>query len=113
MLTPLEKCFKEYSMYVLMVLGRRGRGTKSRAITICLSPTCGGYNRALRNEKLLSPLLPCCIKAHFIHILTSHVALVTPINAFCSVIVPPHIQASHVSIRIEMDAYTQTTLNEF
>ena len=38
--------------------------------------------------------------------------MVTQIKAFYSVIVPPHKKASHVSIRIEMDAYTQTILNE-
>ena len=58
MLTPFAKYFKEYSMYVLMELGPRGRETTSRAITISLSPQCGGYNRALRNENLLSPLFP-------------------------------------------------------
>ena len=65
MLTPHEKYFEEYSMYVLMELGSRGRGAKSRAITaksrditISLSKQCWGYNRALRNEKLLSPLFP-------------------------------------------------------
>ena len=58
MLTPLVKYFKEYSMYVLMELVPRRRGTKSRAITISLSPQCGGYNRALRYEKLLSLLFP-------------------------------------------------------
>ena len=42
----------------------------------------------------------------------SQVALVAPIKAIYSVIVPPHIKASHVSIRIKMDAYTQTVLNE-
>ena len=50
MLTPLKKYFKEYSMHVLMELGPRGKGSKSRAITISLSPQCGCYNRALRNE---------------------------------------------------------------
>ena len=45
-------------MYVLMELGPRERGTKSRAITISLSPQCRGYNGALRNEQLLSPLFP-------------------------------------------------------
>ena len=55
---PLEKYFKEYSLFVLMELGPMGRGTKIRAITISLSPQCGGYNRALRNEKLLPLLLP-------------------------------------------------------
>ena len=29
-----------------------GRGTKSRAITVSLTPPCGGYNGALRIEKL-------------------------------------------------------------
>ena len=38
-------------MYVLMELYPWGRGTKSRAITISLSPQCGvNYNWALRNE---------------------------------------------------------------
>ena len=32
--------------------------TKSRAITIHLSPQCVGYKRALTNEKLLSLLFP-------------------------------------------------------
>ena len=58
MLTPLEKYFKEYSICVLMELRPRGRGTKSRGIMISLSPQCGCFNRALRNEKLLSPLFP-------------------------------------------------------
>ena len=58
MLTALENYFKEYSMYVLMKLGPRGKVTKSRAITNNLSPQCEGYTRALRNEKLLSPLFP-------------------------------------------------------
>ena len=44
---------------ILMEFGHRGRGIKSRAITISLSPHYVGYNRALRNEKLLSPLFPC------------------------------------------------------
>ena len=49
MLTALEKYFNEYYMYVLMKLGPRGWGTKSRDITINLSRQCGGYNRALKN----------------------------------------------------------------
>ena len=43
-----------------MELGPRGRGTMSRAITISLSPQCGGSNRALRNEKLLFQLIISC-----------------------------------------------------
>ena len=43
-----------------MELGPRGRGTKSRAITISLSPQCRSYNRPLSIEKLLSPLFPVC-----------------------------------------------------
>ena len=52
----LEKYIKEYSMYDWMELGPRGRGTKSRTITISLSPQCRDYNWALRNKKFLSPL---------------------------------------------------------
>ena len=50
MLNPLEKYFKEYSMYVLMELGPKGHGYNHQFV-----PTVGGggggggcYNRALR-----------------------------------------------------------------
>ena len=61
MLTPLEKYFKEYSMYVLMVLGRRGRGTRIRATTISLSPQCGGYD----SRVLQKPLRSCACTAEY------------------------------------------------
>ena len=57
MLTPLEKYFKEYAMCFDGVRPQ-GEGTKSKAITISLFPQCGGYNRALRHEKLLCLLFP-------------------------------------------------------
>ena len=55
------KAFKEYSMHVLMELGPKGRGTKSRAILLkpAVCPHSAGViaARALRNEKL-SPYSP-------------------------------------------------------
>ena len=44
-------------MKFLMELGPRGRGTKSRAITISLSPQSGGYKSALKNE-IIIPAIP-------------------------------------------------------
>ena len=43
-------------------MGPRGRGTKSRARTISLSPQCGGCNRAARNEishLVTKPIVAC------------------------------------------------------
>ena len=64
MLTPLEKYFKVYSIYVLMVLGRKGRWYKEQGFNNKFVSAVRGviYNRALRNEKSLSPHFPLCIK---------------------------------------------------
>ena len=63
MLTPLEKYFEDYSE-----LGPRGRGDKSMAIIISLSPQCGGYIRALKNEKVLLPLFLVCLGEQWLQI---------------------------------------------
>ena len=56
MLTPIEKYFKEYSMYVLMGIRPPGEDKEQGyIITISLSPHCGSYisGRWARGEQWL------------------------------------------------------------